>query len=351
MTPKQTLTPALLAVPALTLWQETGWLTEAMIGSFVLYLWSRPTLRSFAAVLGLAIALLVTYSLIDPRVWPYVQYAPSRLGYFLGWASVMVLARNTRSPAFTGAACLPLFVTFRSFGVVVFGLDKGPTADGAMFLLDHAIGDPAYVVGQWLLAHPILTTGLWIFYMAVPLTLAMAYGASLEEPLRQKRLLWSWILSSALCVPLYLLCPVAGPAYAFPGWPALPVGVTGAPLEVTEGLLRTGMPSLHLTWVALSWYFAPNQPNWLRPSLAVFFAITVIATLGLGQHFIVDLFAAVPYMVVIGWLVTRVIRPVTDIDSARVDGRQGLSTPHPLSPDPVVVSSAATSAPAETLPS
>ena len=322
VTIKRILTPALLVVPALTLWQETGWLTEAMIGSFVIYLWSRPSLRSFGAVLGLSVILLGAYSVLDPRVWPYLQYAPSRFGYFLGWASVIVLGRNLPSPAFTGAACLPLFVTFRSLGVVLFGLDKGPTADGAMFLLDHALGDPAYVVGQWLLAHPILTTGLWIFYMAVPLTLAMAYGAALADALRRKRLLWSWVVSSALCVPLYLMCPVAGPGYAFAGWPALPVGVTGAPLEVTEGLLRTGMPSLHLTWVALTWYFAPNQPIWLRPALAIFFGITVVATLGLGQHFIVDLFAAVPYMVAMGWLVTRLIRPAVETDVTVVQDRR-----------------------------
>jgi hypothetical protein len=350
MTPRQILTPALLAVPALTLWQETGWLTEAMMGSFAIYLWSRPSLRSFATVLGLSVVLLGAYSALDPRVWPYIHYAPSRVGYFLGWASLMVLAGNLRSPAFTGAACLPIFVTFRSFGVVVFGLDKGPTADGAMFLLDHAIGDPAYVVGQWLLTHPILTTALWVFYMAVPLTLAMAYGASLADPLRQKRLLWSWVLSSGLCVPLYLLCPVAGPAYAFSGWPALPVGVTGAPLEVTEGLLRTGMPSLHLTWVALTWYFAPDRPSWLRPALAVFFAITVVATLGLGQHFIVDLFAAVPYMVAIGWLVTRLIRPATDLDAAMIEARRSAGTPHEPSPAPAAARTA-TPAPAEASPS
>jgi hypothetical protein len=305
------LVPVLLVIPALTLWQETGWLTEAMIGSFVVYLWSRPDLRSLAAVLGLAVLLLVTYSWLDPKVWPFVQYAPSRFGYFLGWASVIVLGRDVTSPTFTGAACLPLFVTFRSFGVVIFGLDKGPTADGAMFLLDHAIGDPAYLIGQWLLSHPALTTALWVCYMAVPLTLAMAYGAAAGDPTRRHRLLWSWVVSSGFAVPLYLLCPVAGPAYAFAGWPALPVGVTGAPLEVTEGLLRTGMPSLHLTWVALTWYFAPARPTWLRPLLAAFFGITVVSTLGLGQHFIVDLFAAVPYMIAVGWIVTKLVRPAS----------------------------------------
>ena len=82
------------------------------------------------------------------------------------------------------------------------------------------------------------------------------------------------------------------------------------------------MPSLHLTWVALTWYFAPYQPSWLRPALAVFFGITVVATLGLGQHFIVDLFAAVPYMVAVGWLVTRLIRPVGEITATEVQDRR-----------------------------
>ena len=68
-------------------------------------------------------------------------------------------------------------------------------------------------------------------------------------------------------------------------------------MAVPAGRIRTGMPSLHLTWAVISWWFAPRSPRWLRPLLAGFVVTTCLATIGLGQHYLIDLIVAVPFMI------------------------------------------------------
>jgi hypothetical protein len=97
----------------------------------------------------------------------------------------------------------------------------------------------------------------------------------------------------------YRIVPVAGPLYAIPGWPELPKGITGAWLDVPVTLIRTGMPSLHLSWTIIAWWFAPAEPRWVRPLLAGFIVTTVLATLGLGQHYLIDLVLALPFVVAV----------------------------------------------------
>jgi hypothetical protein len=168
-----------------------------------------------------------------------------------------------------------------------------------MFLLDHALGDPAYRLGQWLSAYPQLRAASWVGYNAIPLTLPIAYGASLEEPRRCRRLLWSWAIAGMLGVLCYRLVPVSGPMYAFDGWPGLPASVSWAWMDVPVTRIRTGMPSLHLTWAVLAWWFAPPAPRWVRPILLAFIVLTLWTTLALGQHYVIDLIVALPFMVAV----------------------------------------------------
>lgn len=88
--------------------------------------------------------------------------------------------------------------------------------------------------------------------------------------------------AAVLAVPCYLLVPAAGPAYA---------GQANA--------LRNCMPSLHLTWAALLWIDARKAG--LRRGLLIFMGMTAIATLATGEHYVLDLIAAVPFT----WAVHR----------------------------------------------
>jgi hypothetical protein len=295
------LVGSVLVVP---LW--IPWLPVALLGSSIIYAWSRPPRRELGWVVALACGALLVRLALHPVEALVIAEHPELIGFFLGHATLAVLAlRGGPSMARYGAAWFAAFVVLRWFGIALFRLGEGATADGAMFLIDHALADPAYRVGQWLATRPAVTATLWLCYGAVPLTLPVAYGASLDDRPRCLRLLWGWALAGMLGVLCYRIVPVAGPLYALPGWPALPTGVTWRWLDVPVTLIRTGMPSLHLTWTILAWWFAPRSPAWVRPTLAVFVATTTVATLGLGQHFLIDLLVAVPFVVAVIALLER----------------------------------------------
>jgi hypothetical protein len=279
-----------------------------MIGSVIIFAWTRPRARDVAAMVALAGILFALRLAIEPDIWSILLVRYRRFGFFLGWASIAMLARSAPSPAFTGAVALPLFVQLRWLGIVLFGLNSGPTADAQMFLLDQSFGNPIYGLGQWVALHPFVRSVFGFLYRALIWTLPVAYAAAFQDRVTRNRLLVSWMVASALSVPCYFLVPVAGPAYAFSGWPYPPSGVTWAPLTtVRPGLLRTGMPSLHLVWALLTWLLAPAEPRWVRRAMLAFVGITVLTTLALGQHWVVDLIPSLPFTAVVIWITRRLV--------------------------------------------
>ena len=283
-----------------------------MWGVFVIYIWTRPGLPVRSPWLPASRVHCSRRTLCagsDPMVRCALR-TPFQSGVFrrLGEPARLRMA-GAVGGLHWGRAALPCFVVGRWVGLHLFHLYTGPTADGQMFLLDDALGDPAYAVGQWLLPHPRLRAALWHLRHGRALNAAHSIWCGGWRPHSSpmsacilgggRRVERPAVHALSRCGTGLRLSPVAVPTD----------GVTGAPLDVPAGLERTGMPSLHLTWVLLAWYFAPRTPRWVRPLLALFVGTTVVATLGLGQHFLVDLIAAIPYTAAVAWLVTRFIRP------------------------------------------
>ena len=288
---------AAIVASAMFLPLDIPWLPGALMGSTIIHLWTRPSRLEILRLAGLAWGFTLVRSALSADAWQYVLTYPDWLGFYWGHASLLLLTLRGPSNARYGAFWLPVFVVARGLGIHLLSLGDGPTADGAMFLLDHAIGDPAYRLGQWLEPHPALATALSLTYHAVVFILPVAYGAALADRPRCNRLLWSSAVAGLLGVICYRLVPVAGPEFAFDGWPALPDHASWAWMAVPSGRIRTGMPSLHLTWAVLAWWFAGPSPRWVRPVLLGLVLTTCVSTIGLGQHYLVDLLAAPPLMV------------------------------------------------------
>ena len=216
------------------------WLSGALLGSTIIYLWSRPPARDLLLMTGIAWALLIFRSLLSPIDLRLQLAHPDLLAFYWGHASIILLTLRGPSTARYGAVWFPAFVVLRRVGLTLFDLGDGPTTDGAMLLIDHAIGDPAYRFGQWLEPHRAVRLLLWICYNAVSLLLPLAYGAALPDRARCLRLLWSWAAAAILGVLCYKLVPVSGPSFAFDGWPALPEGGHGRGWRCLRGASERG---------------------------------------------------------------------------------------------------------------
>ncbi|MFZ0663525.1 MAG: phosphatase PAP2 family protein [Acidobacteriaceae bacterium] len=137
-------------------------------------------------------------------------------------------------------------------------------------------------VGRYMMAwgtgHPGYSLFLPLIYAALPLAMAVAIGHS-ENP-RQGAILL--VAAGLLAIPLYVAFPARGPRFA--NDPSAPCNC---------------MPSLHLTRALLLIYVCDRR---MRAGFVVFAVLTAVATLTTGEHYILDLIAAVPYTLILIWL-------------------------------------------------
>ncbi|MFI5095207.1 MAG: phosphatase PAP2 family protein [Candidatus Acidiferrales bacterium] len=194
---------------------------------------------------------------------------------FLLWTmlgSAVLLMRQKRELAVI-AIFLPVFVILRAplnYGIVLL---TPHTVDAALLSLDYGFSAMVY---SWFSHHAVAFGVIRFAYLdALPFWIAVVLAFA-DKPMQIFRLMvWATIAA----VPCYLLCPAVGPVW---------IHTANAP--------RNCMPSLHLAWALLIlWY----SPRYLRIPSAVLVALTALATLGLGEHYAIDLVAALPFTVAV----------------------------------------------------
>jgi hypothetical protein len=98
----------------------------------------------------------------------------------------------------------------------------------------------------------------------------------------------------------YNLFPALGPAHIFlqdfPWHPMTTLQASHLFLEpVAVKGVQNAIPSLHMAWVLLAWWYSRGLSLWERGIALMFVVFTVLATLGTGEHYFVDLVAAFPF--------------------------------------------------------
>jgi len=161
-----------------------------------------------------------------------------------------------------------------------------------LYSADTALGSPAFLLGR-IFSRTWLYTLLQLTYDLMPLVMLLVYAAHLLLRGTPQRVLAAFAVNFAAGYLIYLLLPACGPRYAFPDFPALP---PTAPALYTLRLLAPPncMPSLHVSTAVLVCWFC-RRWFWAQPPVAVNLALTVMATLVGGEHYAVDLVAAVPF--------------------------------------------------------
>lgn len=149
---------------------------------------------------------------------------------------------------------------------------------GQMFANNHHFGDASMFI-----------------YIGLPLVMGMvAAGRLLREEKTAIPALAAFLLTAPIGVLFYNLFPAIGPLYIFgerfPWNPLTSSQTTRLLLEpIPAPGFRNAMPSLHIAWVLLAWWFSRGLSAWERSIALVFVTFTVIATLGSGEHYFIDL--------------------------------------------------------------
>lgn len=219
------------------------------------------------------------------------------LGMAARWFAVSSDRKRTEWMLATSCLVIPIGVVAGS--VVVYISRWRPLKyDQFVYKLDALVGQPSFVLGR-LAAHSHgLRVLLNVSYDLLPTITLLTFAATLwlrseEEALV---LLRTFVPNLILSPLIYLLFPVCGPAYAFPGFPFVQPDL--APHMIPINAPPNGVPSVHMSSALLiMWFLRHWKWGWLAG--LTFAILTIMATLGTGQHYLFDLICAVPYTVLV----------------------------------------------------
>jgi len=159
----------------------------------------------------------------------------------------------------------------------------------------------SFLTGQFLWNFPWVRQFALAIYIALPLPLALVYASQLR---RQKEkavaVMLAFLVTGPIGVLFYNVLPACGPGHLFgAAFPFHPLSTAEAMhLNVVPVLMkgaRNAIPSLHMAWVLLVWWNSKGLARWIRAIAFVFVALTILATMGTGEHYFIDLVVAFPF--------------------------------------------------------
>jgi hypothetical protein len=279
----------------------------ALASVLIIHFRVRPSWQD--ALLVLAGTLLL--AAMDFRV---LHFKPAIMAWFsfAGLSSLLIFGLRTvwaknadRKLLALGFVPALLFVTSEYFAdnLLQWTSSRHPKVyDLYLFSFDASLHvQIPFLLGQAFLLWPYLRLAGLIFYIGLPIPIALIYAGRVLRA-REKAIpsFVALLATGPLGILFYNLLPALGPVHilrkAFP-WQPLPtaqaaklflepIAVAGAP---------NAIPSLHMAWVLLVWWYSRGLSWWERAIAFAFLLFTVLATMGTGEHYFVDLVVAFPF--------------------------------------------------------
>jgi len=288
------------------------YLPLAVAGGFVFYLRTRPKLSEQAAWIlsSLAFGTIVRFS--HDHNW--INTASGVLALFgmgaflmmgLRWLWSSGAERRRVYAVLAPAAALVFFVLSAQRALNLANLLYPKTYDLYLYLFDGSLGfQPSFLAGRAMAASTVLRIAALLTYVSLPFVMALVYA--LRLPKGTERPSWDivtlFLLAGMAGWALYNLAPATGPGFVFKGsfpWRALPYSSLHRlfleQIPVGADIPRNAIPSLHMAWVLLLYWNSKRLARSLQIFLVIYATLTIVSTMGTGEHYFVDLVAAVPF--------------------------------------------------------
>jgi spermidine synthase len=293
---------------------------------FLIYAFARPPLKEFlvllaATVVGAAATYVVVPIPSDPdqRTW-HIAFVPV---FWLGLGALVALGRRARSAdvekrriarnALGASLFIAVFGTVGDSYLAVTRRIHPETFDPIAFHFDGSLGfQPSQILGLLAIEYPALRSAMFVGYNFMSWGFAAFYGMQLA---RRKRisfdLLQAWAVAALFGYIAYHIVPIAGPAYMLGGsFPTAIPALSAIPdvPAVVQAAPRNGFPSMHFGWAFFLWLAAVAQGvAWVRAATAILLGLNILATMGTGEHYLIDLVAAVPAILIVISLCVRTL--------------------------------------------
>jgi hypothetical protein len=185
------------------------------------------------------------------------------------------------------------------------------TLDLYLYSFDSSMHVPiAFVAGQLYDKWKVFGAVCFVFYVGLPFTLAVVYaGQALRLRARAIPIFVAFLIAGPIGGIFYNLFPALGPIHLFADrFPWQPLTTDQARRLLLEtvplGGLRNAIPSLHMGWTLMAWWYSRGLSIWERGLAFAFVAFTAFATMGTGEHYFIDLVVAFPFVLFLQALCT-----------------------------------------------
>jgi hypothetical protein len=168
------------------------------------------------------------------------------------------------------------------------------------YVADGYLGQPAFALGRVVAPHEWAKLLLNVAYGLLPIgALAVVAVHIWRRSADAIPALLAFLINLFAAPAFYLLVPVCGPQFAFPKFPLDPGQVIPHMMRIDAA--PNGIPSVHASTALLMVWFSRKSRAGLAAAM-VYLLLIVVSTLASGQHYGVDLVAAIPYAVSVLWL-------------------------------------------------
>ena len=286
-----------------------GFIAFSLAGSFAIHIYLRRQPREALAAVLAGAAYFGCYVFTGGQFSSYVGSQPGTAGAFFGLGSLTTLTIRTiwHAGSDRDEVCrtirwmvvVPALCTCSMAAVSIASSLTPKTCDLFLYAFDKTLGSPSFVVGQWFQASDALHLVSAIAYNSLPLWISCFLIVRCTHP-GESRVDFgiACVALGAVGFVLYQICPGSGPLNSFPKFfpqtqPDIPLSSLRRVVE--SGLaMRNAMPSLHLGWVLLCFWNSRGLSATMRTVATFYLVFTGLATIGSGEHYLIDLVVAVP---------------------------------------------------------
>ncbi len=286
---------------------ESHFVEYALVGVCTLYLFVFPRWLDFFGMLALAVSLLAFDHL--GRGFPlHFDGCVSMVGV----GALLLLGKRAFWDEVPAARCgLTFTICYLGTSLLSPWLLEGlirlnPTLlDLYLYSFESSLHvQVSYLAAQFMHSSRWIFLPAYLCYLAIGFPLALCFGGQLAR-LREKAapLMLPYLLAAPVGLFLFNWIPAIGPRRLFPQlFPYHPFPTAYSRHLVVGPILATGappnsIPSLHLTWALLAWWTSRGLHWSIRAVLLFFLLMTALATMGTGEHYLVDLVVALPFSV------------------------------------------------------
>jgi hypothetical protein len=285
-------------------------LQSALAGAFLIHMWIRPRAAEWTATVAMGLLGSAAYAYGHQGFGNYPGAVQSICASFAGLASLLTLAaqsllgapahRAERRKTLWIAAAFPYLSFVMAFFLNLTTAQHPRVYDLWLYAFDESLKVRAsFLIGHLIANAAPLQDAARMAYESLPLVICWLLAVELRSAEKfSVNVIRLFVTAGLAGILLYQFLPAVGPVYVF--GKKFPESLPALTSIVIQPMLlphanRNAMPSVHFACALLVWWNTAALGRVWRALAAGFSILIFLATIGFGEHYLVDLVVAFPF--------------------------------------------------------